>query len=174
MESDDEVLRFSSPEAASSPVRERQLKRLKKANRVSQDLQIGESDEGVLMVEANSSKFETLELGGSEEFDRGNDLDSGFGGLASEEDGLGVKRALDFGEGPGEEPSAEIREESGNVSMEELEKKRRSSDSFEEEKEEKKNKKRKKRVESGGGDETAKETSANKRRSEKVCRLVKF
>ena len=190
MESDDEVLQFSSPEGASPPVPERKLKRLKKAIRVSQDLQLKQSNAEALIKESSSSKLETLEFkgsderlsssSGSEEFDRGNILDSGFTGLGTEEDGLSVKRALDFGdldEGPGEngeDRGAEIREESGDVLMEELEKKRPSSDCIEEEKEKKKKKRKKKKNESSGDDEKTKETFTNKWRSEKVCRLVKF
>ncbi|PON40471.1 DNA ligase-like protein [Parasponia andersonii] len=181
MESDNDALQFSTPEGASPPVPRRKLKRLKKAFRVSsQDLQLKQSEDGTSMAEASSSKFETLEFegsgellsssSGSEVFDRGSGLDSGFSGLGSEEDGSGVKRALDFGnfvEGSGGDRTAEVREGSVDVSMEEMEKKRPSSDFIEEEKKKEK-KKRKKRVESGG-DEKTKETS-NKRRSEKERR----
>ncbi|KAL5558073.1 hypothetical protein UlMin_034284 [Ulmus minor] len=113
MESDDEVL-FSAPQEASSPVRERKLKRLKKAIRVSQDPQLKKSDSGSLSPE-DHSKFEAINFeesndllrssSGSEEFDGRNVLDSGFTGLDPEDGGPGAKRVLDFdmvGDDPGE------------------------------------------------------------------------
>ncbi|EXC07283.1 hypothetical protein L484_021190 [Morus notabilis] len=184
MESDDEVLLSSSPSRASPPVPERKLKRLKKAIRVSPDAQLERSNSVPLMAEENFSQSEALNFGeseqqlssgsGSEEFDDGNVLDSGFPGFDGEKDGSGAKRALDFealgeeADENGEDRSKEIREESADVSMGEFEKKRRSPDPLEEEKDNKK--KRKKSTEGSGDDEKSKDTSANKRRSEKERR----
>ncbi|XP_062097305.1 uncharacterized protein LOC133803323 [Humulus lupulus] len=180
MESDDEVLRFSSPEGV-SPVRERKLKRLKKAIRVS-DPQIEQSDDRVLIAEANSSHCETQEFEGTEEFlvsssgsedyEGGNDLDSGLTGLGTEGNGLGAKRALDFGTfgvGSGEDRSNEIGEGSGgDVSIEEPEKTQRNSDCIEEEKDKKK---RKKRDDGGEGSETDNKRMSEKKRREHLKKL---
>lgn len=185
MESDDEVLLSSSPSGASPPVRERKLKRLKKAIRDSQDPQPKRSDDGPLMAEEKFSESETLKFGesdepllsgsGSEEIDGGNDLDSGFTCIDGEEKGSGAKRALNFdalgeeADENGEDRSKEIGEESVDIRMEELEKKRLSPDRLEEEKDkEKKKKKRKKRIEGSDDDEKSKENKADKRISEKV------
>ena len=195
MESDDDVLLPSSPAGASPPVRQRKLKRLKKAIRVSQDLRLERSESDDFGAESNSPELEALKDreseerlssgSGSSEFDGHNGLDSGFTGLVGEEEDSGAKRALDFeslvGEFTenGEDQSNEIRKESEDVRMEGMEEERRSPDRGEEEKDEEKKKrkrkrKRKNKVDDGGEDENSKETSSNKRRSERVCRHNKL
>lgn len=189
MESDDDFQTFSSPEEASSqsPARERKLKRLKKAVRVSQEPRLDQSDGNPLTPYANSSKSgaqgfqesdELLRSGsGSEGLCSGSILGSGFTYLGVEEDVSGAKRALDFDavgdeidENVVEDRRKEVQEESDDVRLEELEKKRSNPDDLGEEK----YKKKKKRTDNSSFDGKPIDSAAIKRRTEKVSRLFTF
>lgn len=184
MESDDDFQTFSSPDEASSqsPVRERKLKRLKKAVRVSQEPpHLDRSDGNPLNPDTNSSKSgaqdfqESNEILGSgsrsEELCSGSALDSGFTGLGGEEDVSGAKRALDFDaigvetdEKVVEDRRNGVQEENEDVRLEELEKKRPNADDLGDEK----NKKKKKRTDNGSFE------GKPKRMTEKVSRPYTF
>uniref|UniRef100_A0A803NMZ4 Uncharacterized protein n=1 Tax=Cannabis sativa TaxID=3483 RepID=A0A803NMZ4_CANSA len=185
MDSDDEILPFSSPEGVSPPVRERKLKRLKKAIRVSDPQIEQQSDVGSFMAEANSSHCENLNFevvdellvssSGSEDLDEGNDLDSGFTGLGTEDNGLGAKRVLDFGNfsvGSGEygvDRSNKTGDGSGDdASVEEPEKIQLDSECIVEQKDKKK---RKKKDDSGEGNETDIKRMSEKKRREHLKQL---
>ncbi|XP_015884621.3 uncharacterized protein LOC107420235 [Ziziphus jujuba] len=181
MESDDDFQTFSSPDEASSqsPVRERKLKRLKKAVRVSQEPpHLDRSDGNPLNPDTNSSKSgaqdfqESNEILGSgsrsEELCSGSALDSGFTGLGGEEDVSGAKRALDFDaigvetdEKVVEDRRNGVQEENEDVRLEELEKKRPNADDLGDEK----NKKKKKRTDNGSFEGKPKRMTEKERRN---------
>lgn len=173
MESDDDFDQFSTPEEASSPARERKLKRLKKAVRVSRDPHHDQSACEPSSPEGNPSEFGAqdaqepdevlLSRSDSEDSCDENAVDSGFSDLAGDGDGSGARRALDFEEpgdeldGKGEDQKEESQDESGDSGVEESDKKRRSPDDLEENED-----KKKMRTEDGG--------KPKRRNMNKVCR----
>ena len=171
MESDDDFELLSPAEEPSPSVRERKLKRLKKAIKVSSEpssplLEFSKS-ESLDSEGSNGRDSEVLDeslqsragLGSEEGLDGGNELDFGFddglGGEEEDDSGVKTKRVLEFDsvaeefDENREDRSEEMGDEVGDLRMEEPEKKRRSSDEFDEDKDKKKKKKKKR------GDESA-------------------
>lgn len=168
----------------SSPVHERKLKRLKKATRVPEHshpptppLTFSESGNGehlTPLTDSNAESGPELEtLGPSPS----NQPDTPKG-VTVDDDGLSVKRVLDFdsvGEEHGkvDEENKEVKdlktnEEVRDLNTDEAERKRRSLDEFPEKKE-----KKRKRIDEGDGSEKKpKDSSSNKIKAEKVDKCI--
>ncbi|KDP38484.1 hypothetical protein JCGZ_04409 [Jatropha curcas] len=192
MDNEEEFSQFSDSEKQPSPVPERRLKRLRKANEKSPKDHIP-SDDAPLVLEANSTIFEALDRGenNGEDFkelnDRsesqfeclqnGNELDSGFDSLDIEKVYYGAKRSLEFGSVAeeyhgrvGNQMGTEVEGDIGELRTEqESEKKRRNVDELEDKQEKKK---KKKRVKSGSDepDEMSYSAMPTKRRGDKERR----
>ncbi|KAL9449198.1 hypothetical protein AB3S75_011182 [Citrus x aurantiifolia] len=187
MDSVNDFESFSPTEAPSSPVLERQFKRLKKAKTLDEKSpKFGTLDTGKSNTQDSEElNLETLDLEKSnsqvleeadsdirfeERFENENGLDSDVGGLHIEEEAYGAKWTLDcdsvsdeFDErGVDRRDVAEMVKENEDLRVEESEKRRRSSDDGFEEKKDKK-----KRVKSVSEDDKFESTVVPKRTTDK-------
>lgn len=203
MDSDEEFVSFSDTENQSSPVPQKQFKRLKKANNAAKfstnpplhPMNDNSSSSSPSIHQENSLNFEALDTaqqsgedlcepdnrsgsGNLENLGKGNDFDSGFEGLDVEKSEPGVKRTLEFDSMDREfhgDGADRMEDEIGDfTNKEELEKNLADLKGLKEKKE----KKRKKRAKKSGGvdgyNDEPFSVGNSKRRENKVCTFSCF